>query len=126
MMVKEFCAFMRGHYGADWAFALKELRFKNVHDRVPLERKRTRGVEEELSRYQDGELLRDAEAGCDAISCLADSDWWAWQQGSTLFFWRWAEGQQRRYARDGMEVHIIAKLPKNQRPACPPMIKKEK
>jgi hypothetical protein len=76
-------------------------------------------VEEDLSKYLDGELLRDAEAGCDAISRFANADWWNWKIGSSLLFWRW-EGEARRFARDGMEVYITAKLPLNQKPSRPP------
>jgi hypothetical protein len=58
------------------------------------------------------------------VSRFADADWWKWKRGSALFFWRWPEGDQRRYARDGMEVYITAKLPCNQRAARPPKIEK--
>jgi hypothetical protein len=124
MLFKELCGFLGEHYGSDWATLLVRLRYDGVHDRVPLARKRTRGVEEEVSKYHDSELLRDAEVGCDALGRFSDSDWWAWKRGSTLIFWRWAEGSQRRFARDGMEVYITAKLPKHQRPCRPPHCEK--
>jgi hypothetical protein len=85
-LMQEFCGFLSGRYGTNWTTTLKDLRFRNVHDRVPLEWKRTRGVEEELSCYHDCELLRDAEVGCDAISRFAGANWWSWNQGSTLVF----------------------------------------
>jgi hypothetical protein len=126
MLFLEFCLFLGEHYGSDWAATLTLLRAQQLHDLVPLERKCTRGVEEELSRYMDGELLRDSEVGRDAISRFADADWWTWKQGSTLFFWRWSEGNLRRFARDGMEIYITAKLPLNQRPARAPAPEKRK
>jgi hypothetical protein len=125
-LFKEFSVFMSEHYGPGWAEALTLLRYHSVNDRIPLHRKRTRGVEEELSKYLDGELLRDAEVGCDAIGRFANADWWNWNMGSTLIFWHWAEGDSRRFARDGMEVYITARLPLNKKPSRPPAHKKRK
>ena len=124
MLFKEFCGFMTLQYGPNWSVELSLLRKQQVHDRVPLARKRTRGVEEAVSKYMDGELLRDAEVGCDVLSRFADSSWWQWTRGSTLIFWRWAEGDLRGYARDGMEVYVTAKLPLNQKPSRPPSTEK--
>jgi hypothetical protein len=118
---------MREHYGSNWASALLLLRSQQIHDRIPLKRKHTRGVEEEVSKYMDGELLCDGEVGCDVLDVLLQfttATWWKWNGGSTLIFWRWAEGNLRRFARDGMEVYITAKLPLNQKVCCPP--KREK
>jgi hypothetical protein len=42
-LFKEFAVYMREHYGSQWASLLVALRFQQIHDRVPLERKRTRG-----------------------------------------------------------------------------------
>ena len=123
-LFKEFCGYMSDHYGCSWARDLCLLRSQELHSRVPLNRKRTRGVEEEVSKYVDGELLRDGEVGHDAISRFADANWWSWERGSTLLFWRWAEGDLRRFARDGMDVYITAKLPQHQRPARPPTSEK--
>jgi hypothetical protein len=122
-LFKEFCLFMHEHYGSNWASALVLLRSQQIQDRIP-ERKRTRGVEEEVSKYMDGELLRDGEVGCDVLLRFTTATWWKWNGGSTLIFWRWAEDDLRRFARDGMEVYITAKLPLNQRPSGPP--KREK
>ena len=35
------------------------------------------------------ELHKDISVGRDALTCLANASWWGWDQGSTLFFWRW-------------------------------------
>ena len=78
------------------------------------------GGEENVSKYVDGELLRDGEVGHDAILRFADANWWSWERGSTLLFWQWAEGNLRPFAHDGMDVYITAKLPQHQRPARPP------
>jgi hypothetical protein len=119
-LFKEFSVFMSEHYGSQWASSLVLLRSQQIHDRVPLKRKRTRGVEEEVAKYMDGELLRDGEVGCDVLERFAKATWWKWEGGSTLIFWRWAEGELRRFARDGMEVYITVKLPLNQKPCRPP------
>jgi hypothetical protein len=125
-LLTEFCVFMSKHYGSNWAAALTVLCFQKLHDHVPLHRKCTRGVEEDLAKYLNGELLRDAEAGCDAIQRFIDADWWNWRMGSTLFFWHWPEGDARRFARDRMEVYISGKLPLNQKPSRPPPPENEK
>jgi hypothetical protein len=35
------------------------------------------------------ELRRDIDVGRDAIARAANSTWWSWDLGSTLYFWRW-------------------------------------
>jgi hypothetical protein len=125
-LFKEFSVFMGEHYGPGWAAALSLLRYNNIQDRIPLQWKRTRGVEEELSKYLDGELLRDAEVGWDAIGRFANADWWNWKMGSTLIFWCWSEGNSKRFARDGMEIYITARLPRNRKPSRPPPYEKRK
>ena len=45
-------------------------------------------------------LHKDITVGHDALLHLANSSWWSWDQGSTLFFWRWL-ACHRRAIRDG-------------------------
>jgi hypothetical protein len=85
-----------------------------------------RGVEEEWALFQDSELLKDSDAGCDAVSQFADADWWNWKRGLDLLFWHWGEGKQRRFTPDGMEGLITAELPQNQQAAQPPKPEKQK
>ena len=68
------------------------------------------GVEGEEGGFKI-EVLKDAAAGCEAVSRFAQADWWNWHCRSSLLFWRWSEGDQRRFARDGVEVFITSKLP---------------
>jgi hypothetical protein len=68
--------------------------------------------------------MEDVSAGIDVLRRFADATWWSWEDGSTLVFWRWPEGDQRRYARDGMEAYITAKLPQNNCPPRPPKAEK--
>jgi hypothetical protein len=123
-LFKEFCVFMSEHYGSQWALSLMSLRSQQIHNHFPLEWKCTRGVEEEVLKYMDDEVLRDGEVGCDVLSRFTKATWWKWEGGSTLIFWRWAEGDLGHFTRDGMEVYITAKLPLNQKPCRPP--KREK
>jgi hypothetical protein len=37
----------------------------------------------------NNEYVRDLEVGLEAITRAANSTWWSWEDGSTLFFWRW-------------------------------------
>lgn len=59
----------------------------------------------------DSELLHDADIGCEALSNVLDSTWWEWSNGSSLLFWRWNSEEQRRDARDGMEIFVRGELP---------------
>jgi hypothetical protein len=59
----------------------------------------------------DRELLKDADVGEDILLKAVGSDWWNWASGSTLIFWRWPKGFQRRCARDGMPAWIQGPLP---------------
>jgi hypothetical protein len=58
------------------------------------------------------ELTKDAEVGRDIIFKATEADWWNWSAGSTLIFWRWPSGFQRRCARDGMPAWIQGTLPR--------------
>jgi hypothetical protein len=66
------------------------------------------GEEENL----DVELERDASVGIDAFQRFQKADWWNWSHRSALIFWRWPEGEQQKYAQDGMEVYIKRPLPR--------------
>jgi hypothetical protein len=68
----------------------------------------------------DRELERDAVVGADVLQNYAEADWWNWKGGSTLFFWRWPEGEQRRAARDGMNPWIQGPLPRFEKRAKKP------
>jgi hypothetical protein len=57
------------------------------------------------------ELLRDANAGASILHKACESGWWEWSQGSTLIFWHWPAGEQRRAARDGMEAYLKSEPP---------------
>jgi hypothetical protein len=52
------------------------------------------------------ELLRDTNAGSSVLHKICNSSWWDWSQGSTLIFWQWPAGEQRRAAGNGMEAYL--------------------
>ena len=56
------------------------------------------------------ELLEDGDTGSIALAKGLDASWWEWNQGSSLFFWRW-DVSQRKAARDGMEIFVRGRLP---------------
>ena len=51
------------------------------------------------------ELYQDCKVGRDAMRRLANSSWWGWDDGSTLFFWRWPK-RHRRAVRDGTKLFV--------------------
>ena len=55
------------------------------------------------------ELHKDLTVGRDALSRLANSSWWGWDQGSTLFFWRWP-ARHRKAIRDGTKLFVKKEL----------------
>jgi hypothetical protein len=61
-------------------------------------------------------LDKDAVVGLDCVLRVADSTWWDWDGGSTIFFWRWP-AEFRVSVRDGTRLWIHeAKLPSYRRP----------
>ena len=66
------------------------------------------------------ELIKDLDVGRDAISRAANSSWWDWTSGSTLFFWRWPS-RLHNAIRDGTKVFVDKKqLPKyKNKPSWP-------
>jgi len=58
------------------------------------------------------ELTRDLEVGQDAICRVANSTWWNWDAGSTLYFWRWPK-RCRLAVRDERKLFVDkSKLPR--------------
>jgi hypothetical protein len=53
----------------------------------------------------DDELLKDLEIGRDAVKRAAQSTWWNWDGGSTLFFWRWPKWCKSS-VRDGIKLFV--------------------
>ena len=56
-------------------------------------------------KRKDAELWKDLAVGRDAVGRAANSTWWNWDAGSTLFFWRWPRWSKKG-VRDGIELFI--------------------
>ena len=68
-------------------------------------RHRKRRIVKSRKKMKDTELWKDLEVGRDAVGRAANSSWWNWDAGSTLFFWRWPKWTKRS-VRDGVELFI--------------------
>ena len=51
------------------------------------------------------ELEKDLEIGRDAVARAANASWWNWDNGSTLFFWRWPKWSKKS-VRDGIKLFV--------------------
>ena len=60
-------------------------------------------------RYE--EFMKDYLTGLEAVKRAADSTFWDWDAGSSLFFWRWSTDFLKE-ARDGTKVNVTGKLPR--------------
>jgi hypothetical protein len=65
-------------------------------------------------------LHLDGDAGCQVMNRYFGGEWWDWQSGSSLAFWRWNGEEQIRDAREVMRVYVRDTLPTNRRPQRPP------
>jgi hypothetical protein len=119
---REFREFMSATHGVDWSVRLRVAQDAARHNGGLEER------DEGLlnSGWAAKELLADAQAGRRALLCFGASSWWDWKGGSTLNFWRWPEGEQRKAARDGMKAYIFGQLPRYRRASRSPKIEHKK
>lgn len=53
----------------------------------------------------DQEMAKDLDIGRDAVSWAANSSWWSWDSGSTLFFWHWPRWSKSA-VRDGIKLFV--------------------
>jgi hypothetical protein len=81
-VIRSFRKFMIKKYGEEWMVLLRQ------------EIKRRRGRKE---------IERDYDVGMDAIHRASNASFWEWDDGSTLFFWRWPS-EFHESLRDGMSV----------------------
>ena len=111
---------MTSTHGHDWAARLHEQRQQS---RILRDRGGAKKREDIMSSHSSPkiELMRDADVGGDVLRNFGEADWWNWSGGSTLIFWRWPEGPQRKAARDGMAPWILGELPNfKRRSKAPP------
>ncbi len=108
-LMSSFKRYLRNRYGEDvmelWMNRKTMMRNANADTRMKF------GKGQRLSTSWWKELVRDMEAGSDAITRAVSSTWWDWSSGSTLLFWRWPKTQQREI-RDGLKAWVrFDKLP---------------
>jgi hypothetical protein len=118
----EFKEFMNKEHGKDWSTKLTRSRKLGRQERRQGGHGRKEVIQNKnnkISRSENSELLRDAEVGVSVLRNFGEADWWTWKGGSTLIFWRWPEGCQRKAARDGMTPWITGELPNFKRKAKP-------
>ena len=107
---RSFFKYLRATYGKDWA----TFYFSNRSILKSRKRKRE-GMRLTPSRVRVlKNLHKDLDVGLDGLRRVLNGTWWEWNQGSTLFFWRWPIAI-RKAARDGVPVFVEGKLPRYRR-----------
>ena len=86
--------------------------------RVFLKPRKARGVGVGSVFEANLDFDRDRIAGLNAIHCFANSTYFSWDTGSTLFFWRWPVSF-RSAARDGFPSYLKGSLPSFKRKPRP-------
>ena len=104
---QSFLNYMQRKYKEKWG-TLRDLynQLRNT-SRGKLTRRLTRIV----GKVSGTDFLRDLDNGREAVERALHSSFWDWDQGSSLFFWRWPSHVQPE-ARDGVRVFITGKLPR--------------
>ena len=59
----------------------------------------------------------DLRKGLLVVGQTIQSTWWEWSFGSSPFFWRWNGPEQRRAARDGMQIFVHSSFSRSRRPS---------
>jgi hypothetical protein len=89
-VIRSFRRYMAKEYGLEW--------LSKVHQYH-------QGKWQIAGKNLEEEMLRDYEVGIDAISRALAASFWDWDDGSTVFFWRWPE-EHRKELRDGLKVWV--------------------
>jgi hypothetical protein len=87
-VIQSFRRYMTSEYGHDW--------LSQLHSWNKTKKQRT-------GRDASADLIKDYEVGIDAISRALAASFWEWDDGSTVFFWRWTK-EHRNELRDGLKV----------------------
>ena len=65
---------------------------------------------EEVIVPHAAEFAVDDEAGIEALNRVGKSSFWNWDDGSSIFFWRWLK-EIRQECRDGCNIFVKGLLP---------------
>jgi hypothetical protein len=68
----------------------------------------THGFDWYSKKKETEDIRKDSAAIADVMHRVYHCDWWEWNQGSTLFFWRW-HPEFKACARDGTPVWTLDK-----------------
>jgi hypothetical protein len=101
-LFRSLIRYLHHSYGADF---LKRYHERPNHFERPRKRRKKGGV------TVSAELFADIRMGIQVLQQNLRSTHWDWDYGSVLVFWRWADAEQRRAARDGMNAYIWSPLP---------------
>jgi hypothetical protein len=110
-LLTEIRTYLASQFGSAWSSELRSVRSDFAGGG-----RRKRQHRGETTRQ---ELLQLESSKCGEVLekwCL--SSWWDWEEGSSLFFWRW--GDQKVLARDGMVPFIQGVLPRFRQKARAP------
>lgn len=102
-VIRSFRKFMEREHGDNWLSLVRSVQ-------------RNKAIAKEGA--QETEVVNDYRVGMDAIERAVNASFWEWDDGSTIFFWRWPE-EHRQEMRDGMKVwcrrQLLPSFWKNQR-----------
>ena len=65
---------------------------------------------EEVIGAGSAEFVADYEAGIEALNRVGGSSFWNWDDGSSIFFWRWPK-EIMQECRDGCNIFVKGRLP---------------
>lgn len=85
-IILSFRRYMTLEYGQDWLMKVHQTKNKM----------KSKDIKEK-------ESVQDYLVGLDAISRALGASFWEWDEGSTVFFWRWTK-EHRKELRDGLKV----------------------
>ena len=121
-LLHSFLAYLAQTYGTEWRRSAAAATWKGDHQGSRSNKRKRSGAkgfkDHDLGGYDEEgrqQLLADTKCGFRILKQVAESSWWEWTGGSSLFFWRWNGMEQIRAARDGIPIFVASPLPKHRR-----------
>ena len=103
-VLQSFLRYMKIEYNGGLV-RLRGTQFERKKIMIPKWTVMNRATQAKNSSRSKDNLTKDLEAGRDAIGRAANATWWNWDDGSTLFFWRWPRWS-RPSVRDGIKLFV--------------------